>query len=401
MFIGTNTHNLGQLLYHYLAINLLSKAEYGDLAALVSIFGLVAIVQQSLALAIVKFIASSKDEAEAKNLSRWFFLWGLRVAGALAVFIIIIAPFLSDFLHISQRIAVYLFAPTVAVAFVSNTGRALLQGFVKFIQLSGSMVVEVTFKIVFTVTFLFLGYALLGAVIGLLVGVIVGLFVVWVSLKSRLKGEREPILRLKAIFRYSLPVLAQSIAVTSMVSTDLLLVKHFFHPDIAGAYAALAKFGTISLFAAAPITQVMFPLIAKKHSHGEPYHRIFYLSLLMISFVSALIVSMYYFFGYWIVEFLTSGKYVQESYLLWRLGLYMFLLGLAMLFTQFYLSVGKTRIVWVFAAAAFLQAVLILFFHGTLLSVVQVSIISAALLVISLSIYFPYHDKQKLSRLVS
>ncbi len=394
MFIGTNIHNVGQLIYHYLAINLLSKSHYGDLAAIISIFGLLAIVQQSLGLAIVKFIASEKDDKAANNLAKWVFFWSFWIAGGTAIFIFVLTPFLSEFLQITQARAIYLFAPVVFVAFISNTGRALLQGFIKFAHLAVSMIVEVVIKIVLTFTFIYLGYELFGAMAALFIAVVAGVVVVWFSLKNKISGNRKPMPDIKPLAKYSIPVLVQSIAVTSMYSSDILLVKHFFLPEIAGAYAALAKFGTIAMFAAAPVTHAMFPLVAKKHAGGEKYHKIFYLSLFFIVGLSSVIVLLYVVFGSMITQVL-APKYLQESYLLWWFGLYMLLLGAAILFTQFYLSIGKTRIVWLFASAACLQIVLILLFHTTLINVIQVSIIVAALLVVSLSIYFPYHDKTR------
>ena len=59
-----------------------------------------------------------------------------------------------------------------------------------------------------------------------------------------------------------------------------------------------------------------------------------------------------------------------------------------MLFTQFLLSIGKTKIIILFALAALLQIGLILLFHGSLLTVIQMSIISASLLDIALLVYF-------------
>ncbi|OGY11720.1 MAG: hypothetical protein A3H88_03550 [Candidatus Blackburnbacteria bacterium RIFCSPLOWO2_02_FULL_44_9] len=392
MFVGANVHNAGQLLYHYLAINLLSRAHYGDLAAMIAIFSYLGIVQQSLGLSVVKFIASEKDEKESHGHSKAIFFWSIWVAGAMALIILTLAPLISKFLQIGQPGAVYLFAPVVFITFVTNTGRSLLQGVVRFFQLATSMIVEVLVKIISTIVLVKLGYELFGAVIGLLIGAAVGLGVVWLSLKDNLKGARKTMLSIVPLLKYSLPVMVQSIAMTAMYSTDIILVKHFFQPDIAGSYAALSKFGTIALFVSSPIATVMFPLVAKKHSHGEPYHKVFYLSLASITIISSVVVIIYKLFGSLIADTLTKGKYVEESYLLWWFGLYMLLLGVAVLFTQFYLSIGQTKTVWLFAIAAILQVVLIWFFHSELVSIIQSSVVSAALLVLCLSIYFLYHD---------
>ena len=393
MFLGTNIHNAGQLLYHYLAINLLSKAHYGDLASLVSIFGLLSIVQQSISLAVIKFIAQEKNTTEANNLARWILIVSFWVSAAMAILILLLSPVISRFLQITQPLAVYLFAPVVFITFISNTGRAILQGFTKFTQFSVSMVVEVSIKIVSTLTLILLGYEIFGAIIGILIGAIIGVLMVWLYIKEKLKGKVNTVKNFIPLIKYFLPTLLQSIAVTGMLSTDIILVKHFFQPDAAGAYAALSKFGTIALFATSPITSVMFPLIAKKHSHGQPYHKIFYLSLSFVVGISSLVVILYFTFGTFITNILTKGKYINEAYLLWWFGLYMLLLGAAILFTQFYLSIGKTKTVWVFIAAAVLQVILILAFHPSLLSIIQDSIIASALLVGLLSLYFPYHDK--------
>lgn len=393
MVLGANFHNLGQLVYHFLSGRFLGTAYYGDLAAIISIFGLIAIVQQSFGLTVVKFIAAAKNKAEANTLARWVFFWSIWGAIVVAIIILILSSSLGEFLNITQKNALLLFIPIILVGFVSNTGRALLQGFMKFEQFVLSLIFEVVVKITFTILLLYIGYALFGAMAALFLGVLAGFLIVWLSLRKNIAGKRGQVPNITSLVAYSFPVLLQSLALTSMYSADLILVKHFFRPEQAGIYAALAKLGTIAFFGAAPITHVMFPLISKKYSHKEPYHKIFYLSIMLVCLISLPVIILYKLLPSLIVSLLFGGEFVEGAPLLWWFSVYMFLLGICMLFTQFYLSINKTKTVLLFVIAASLQVVLILLFHQSLLQVIQMSIVSAALLVFSLLIYFPYHHR--------
>lgn len=395
MVLGTNLHNLGQLIYHFLAGRLLGTIFYGDLAALISIFGLLAIIQQAFSLTVIKFIASADSSKEANNFAKWVWFWSIWAGIAVFILLLVSSPFLVQFLNISKPQAFYIFAPTVLLGFVSNTGRALLQGFTKFARFIFSMVAEVGAKILSMVLLIYLGYSLFGAVAALSVGVVAGFTIVWWGLRKNLKGSRVKMPNLTPLLAYSFPVFIQSVALTSMYSSDILLVKHFFAAEQAGLYAALAKLGTIAFFAASPITNVMFPMVAKKYTHGQPYHKIFYLSVALVVLISLTVVASYIFFSGFIIKILFGEAFIGGAHILWWFGLYMLLLGVGMLFVHFYLSIGKTRVVWFFATAAVVQIILILTFHSTISTVIQVSIIAAALLVISLLLYFPYHHKQK------
>lgn len=395
MVIGSNLHNAGMLVYHFLVGRLLGTNYYGDLAALISIFGLLSIIQISFGLTIVKFVASSRDSKEANNLAKWACLFSFWAGLVIMALLFLLSGSIISFLHIKQEEAVYLFIPVVLISFISNTGRALLQGFLRFGQYVTSLIVEVGLKIIFTTILVISGYALLGAMVALLLGTSAGLLTVLFFLRKEFGATGGFPPKLFPMLRYSIPVLIQSLALTSMYSADILLTKHFFPGEAAGLYAALAKLGSIAFFIGNPVASVMFPLVAKRHSHGKRYHKIFYLSVFAVAAISAVVVLGYVFFPGLILGTLFGDGFLGGAPILWWFSFYMFFLGISVLFTQFYLSVGKTRVVLLFAAASFLQILLIWLFHSSLLSVIQVSIVSSALLTISLLMYFPHHHKKK------
>lgn len=393
MVIGSNLFNLAQFVYHFITGRMLGKALYGDFASIVSILGIVGIIQISLGLTIIKFVASKKREGEISNFIKWVNFWSIWAGVVVAVLMFIASPWLVNFFNFRERSVTYLLALMLLFFITLNVQRSVLQGLLRFDKYVLSLFAEGIVKIALSVLFMLLGLAVFGAVMGFFVGILASLLVSRASLSYYLKGPRGKKPDLLPLFRYSIPTFVQGLALTSMYSMDLLLVKHFFAPDIAGIYASLAVLGRVALFATTPVTHTMFPLVAQRFAHGKAYHNIFYLSVLMVGLASFLVTLFYLFLPGIPVGVLYGNEYLEGASILWWFGLFMSLLSLAMLFTQFYLSIGKTRIVWLFAIAALLQVVLIWFIHPSILTVIQISILCAALLVLALLIYFPYHNR--------
>ncbi|TSC88945.1 MAG: capsular polysaccharide biosynthesis protein [Microgenomates group bacterium Gr01-1014_5] len=390
MLLGTNVYHAGQFLFHIIAGRVLGKAQYGDLAVLMNILGIFALVQISLGLTVVKFIASERDEKKVSGLVKWALNWSTVFGLIIAIFILVSANFISDFLNLSQSQATYYLAPVIFFYSLVSITRSILQGMLKFGWYVVGVLSEVGVKLILVMIFFTAGYAVVGGMLAVSIAVALSFLVGLFPLRKYFLNKKAHSPNSNSLFKYSIPAFLQGIALTSMYSTDLFLVKHYFSPETAGLYAGLTKLGSIVFFAAFPIAHVMFPLIAKRHSHGESYHSIFYLSLLLTAGIAGIIILFYLVTPKVFLSVLGSG-FLEGSSMLWWFGLFMGLLSFAMLFIQFYLSIGKTFVVGYFIAAAFLQITLIVLFHNNLLQVVQMSILSVALLVICLLVYFPYH----------
>lgn len=394
MVIGSNLHNVGQLVFHFMAGKMLDEANYGDLATTISILGFISIIQAAYGLAIVKNISSEHDEEKARSLAFWFSRWGVYMACVVASLTLVFSPLMINFLHIMDPWSFYLLAPSLFFYILATTYRSILQALLRFHAYVSSLLVEVWIKIPFAFLFMYLGFKVLGAMTALMIGIFFAYLLARKSISTKInyKNNKPKIL---PIVNYSLPALVQSAAMTSMYTIDLVLVKHYFLPEVAGIYASLAILGRIILFGSSPIVNVMFPIIVKKHSHGLPYHKIFYLSVMLIFSFSGLVVLFYYFYPKLPISLLYKNAYLEGAPLLWMFGLFTAILSLCQLFIQFYFSVGKVRIVWIFAVAAVFQGILIWYFHGSLQEVIKQSMIASSLLLVALIVYFPYHDRKK------
>lgn len=394
MVLGSNLHNFGQFVYHFLTGRLLGRVQYGDLASVISILGLISIVQLSFGLTIVKYISSAKEKGIVSNFVNWVHTWSLWLGIVISVLLLLLSPFVIKFLNIAYPEIVYLLIPVLFLSVLLNSYRSILQALLSFNKYALSLIVEVGIKLIFAIILISLGYKLFGAMLALVVGALCAFILTRFSLSTYFKEGKGEMPKISPLVRYSFPVFIQGLALTSMYSTDLILVKHFFSPEDAGVYASLAILGRVVFFGSSPVTNVMFPLIARRHSHGKPYHSILYLSMFFIFAISAPIIFLYMFFPQVPIGILYGNEFLAGSPLLWWFGVFMGLLAFAMLFIQFYLSIGKTRIVSLFAISALLQVVLIWFVHPSLLAVIQMSVISVSLLLLGFLIYFPYHDKK-------
>ena len=253
MVIGSNIFNLTQFVYHFAAGRLLGKIGYGDFAAMISILGFFGIIQLSLGLTIVKFVASEKDHSKVVNFSKWINWWSVWFGVIATATVVILAPFLNSFLHINQTSAVYINAFLIGSYIILMSQRSILHGLLRFNHYVISLMFEAVIKIALLIVFVLIGWAVSGAILGFLIGVIFSLLSTRVSLSKYIIGKRGEKPELAPLFKYSVPVFAQGVALTSMYSIDLLLVKHFFSAQEAGTYASLAILGRVALFATTPI----------------------------------------------------------------------------------------------------------------------------------------------------
>lgn len=394
MVIGTNVYSFSQFIYHFLAGRFLDKALYGDLVAIISLMGFVSIIQAALGLTIVNKIASNKNEDDLTNFIRWVNYWSLWIGIILAILTAVLGPIFIKFTNLTQPSLYYFLSPIILGVVVVGFGRSVLQGLMLFNKYVYSLFIEALAKIILTIILILLGLAAFGALTGFLLGIISSYLMNQYLLSSYFKfpkGQRPDVLPL---LKYSSATLLQGVSLTSMYSADLVLVKHFFNASDAGLYAAIAILGRIVFFSPTPIINVMFPETTKRHSKGLPTGKILLFSLLVVVSLASLITIIYFILPSVPILVLYGAKYLPGARMLGWYGIFMTLLAVSMLLTQYYLSIKKVRIMWLFILAALAQIILINFYHNSLLNVIQSSIIITALLDFALLVYFFYQQRK-------
>lgn len=398
MIVGSNSANFLNLLYHFVLGKMLGPGGYGEFVAIISLVGLLGILPVSLSLVVVKYISAAKNSSTISALIHWFKTKVFRISLIFSTIILLTSPVISSFLHINNVIYLILIAFSFLFSIQSLLNRAILQGLLKFKEMVISVIAENSMKLLVSVLLIYLGFQVGGAISGFVISIILG----WYIAKSYLHYSKEKKginINLRPMLAFAVPVFMQSLAVTSLYSSDVILVKHFFSSHDAGIYAALSTLGKIIFFGAGPIGAVMFPLISKRHAQDGEYRKLFVYSLLSTLILAVFVLVIYWLFPGFIINVFYGSAYLEVANLLVWFGIFITLFTLSSLLITFHLSLGRTKVVWLPVAASIVQIIIIWFYHGTLFAVVVNSIAVTALLLVCLLIYSSYEKRSSRHRL--
>lgn len=400
MIGGSMAINSLSYIYHLAIGRLLGPEEYGVLASVFSILYIASIVPLSSSIAIVKFIAASKNQKEIAKTYKGINQFVLKMAIVLSILMLVISVPVSKFLHISNPISIILLSPIVFFSLITLVNQSTSQGLLKFMPVVGSNFIINFVKLVLGVGFILVGLLVPGAILGILVAFVLAYIYSFLTIKkSIINYSGVGKFDLKPFLKYALPVLLQALAFTSLFTVDIILVKHFLPEFDAGLYASLSTSGKIIYFAATPIASVMFPMVTKKHSAKETYKKIFLMTFAATAILAIGVDLVYYLFPKEAISILFGSKYISASGSLILMGLFMTFYSLDYFLVNYFLAIGKVKVVIAPIVAAISQAVLITFWHTNINQVLNISIVVMLVLFIFLSSIIGYEEiRLKFSR---
>lgn len=393
MIIGSNFANFIAYIYHLIVGRILGPSAYGELTATIATLGLFSTAFTFLGLVIVKFV-SSADDKEKPNLYSWFSKRFLIIGILLFMIFIPLSTTLSKFLHLDIKIT-YLIAPILFVSLLNVLYKSFLQGLMRFGVVVLLSNLELTSRLVIGLILIFFGLSTFGGVLGIFGGGVLSTMLAAYYLRDfRKKNEKEVFNGSGKVIRYALPVLVISLANISLISTDVILAKHFLNAGDAGIYASLSTLGKIIFYGTSPISSVMFPIVSRRHAKGMSNKKILYLSLTLTIIVAFGLLSLYVLIPKVMINILYGSKFIGgTSYLIW-FGVFLTLYTFANLIISFYLSLNRLKITLLPVTFAILQILGITIFHKNIIEIVSVSIAATTLLLISLLIYFTYERRK-------
>jgi len=281
----------------------------------------------------------------------------------------------------------------ISVFYLNSLNSAFLQSLLKFKFMALINIIGSILKLSVGVTLVILGYKAFGG-LGALFSMMFGMYIIaYLPLAKILKEKSshgQISLNIRQIFSYAVPTFITILFLTSFISMDVVLVKHFFSPRIAGFYAGLSLMGKVIYFLTFPIPTVMFPLLVKRHVKGEGFNNLFYLALALVILPAAAISIFYFVFPNFAINVFLGGRdYLYVAEYLGIFGLYITVFSLVNVCVSFFLSLNKTNIVILVALAAILQIILIYIFHSNFYQIIGISFsILVILLIVLLYLFF-------------
>lgn len=395
VFLGSMVSNVLAFLLNLFLARTLSYSDYAIFASLVSVFTLASIPATSLNTIIVKFATDhfiKKQEDKLKTLYIIFFKFIL----GLSVFIVILFFFLAIPLQIFLRIDniwyILIVGLGISSFYLFTLNNAFLQSLLRFKFISFLNTFGGTVKLISGITLVFLGFRAFGGLWSIFFMTLAMFILAYIPLIKILRAkasDKKISLDIRGMLSYAVPTFITVLFLTSFTSTDVILVKHFFNPHLAGFYAGLSLVGKVIFYFTAPIPIVMFPLLIKRHTMGRDFNNLFYLALLLVILPSTAITAFYFIFPNFIINLFLGGReYFYVAKYLGIFGLFLTVFSMVNVCVGFFLSLNKTRIwIWV-VAAAILQIVLIFIYHNSFYQVIGISLSVLSLLLICLLCIF-------------
>jgi len=371
----------------------LSLEDYGTVISLISIIMMPALVSSSVVPTVINFGATYFAKNDLSMVKGMFYkiTKPLVLIGALILALFIIFDNqIAVYFQIKDTRLILLAGMTIFVTFTGATVGALLQAklsfhFISFINILASLV-----KLIAGVTLILMGYKTLGAMWTVFLSFSIPLIISFYPIRFIFKkDQRTQKIDTKSLIKYGIPAAITAFSLTSLITTDIILVKHFFTPIEAGLYSVLSLIGRVIFFLSAPIGQVMFPLIVQKYTKDEDYKSIFFMAILLVLVPAVGMTGFYFLFPEFTIQFFNQQKEsLKIAPLLGYFGLMISFYTVVTVLTNFFLSIKKTFVVYPLSFAALVQIILISFFHNSFLQIITTTFIIVSLLLLSLLVYY-------------
>lgn len=394
IFMGSILANAFNLFFNVYMSRNLTPQDYGSLISLISLITLVSIPIGSVIPAIINFSAPHFAKLDYLVVKTFFLKIIKPVIFISLVILLIFTAFskqIGGFFKITDVSLIIIVGFSIAILYIGAISNALLQSKLEFKFISLLNLISVLIKVAIGVALVMLGLQVKGAMLAYFVSIIIPFIIGFVPLRFIFKKGEQVISKVhfKDIIPYGIPAAFATFGLASFISTDILLVKHFYSPTDAGMYAILSLIGKAIFYFTAPITTVMFPLIIQKHTKNEDFNNIFKMAVVLVAVPSILISTFYFVEPQLAVKlFIKRDVFFSTSNILGIYGIFITIYSLISLFVYYFLSIKKTKVYLPVIFSAILQAILINFYHSSLLQVILISIAISGLLLIGLSVYY-------------
>lgn len=318
IFISSFIGNVLGFIFNLFMASNLSIADYGVLASMMSIITLSSYAANAVMPSIVQFGGKYFAENNLPAIGELYSKAGkfqLSIGISALLCFIIFSSQISKFFHIESSSLLVITSFSVFVSIMMVLNLSLLQSKLAFTYISFITIIASVGKLLIGVGMVLAGMSVFGAVAAILLSSIIPFLLSFLPIRFVFQTTRENItIKTKELLYYGVPSALCILALNSLITADILMVKHLFVADKAGLYAGLSLIGRVIFFFTAPIGMVMFPLVVQKYNKNEKYIGTFLLALSIVTF-SSLGISLFYFIfpEQIILLFLKQKEYLSLS----------------------------------------------------------------------------------------
>lgn len=382
--------NVLNFVFHVLNVRLLSVLDYGMLASLFAASTIVSVPSATLNQIIVRYGAEFHalgDQEHLRALRARALLVTAGGAAAIMIGAIAFRAHIAVYLRIAPAES-YLIPVTAVVAcvnFVLPAVRGILQGVHDFGRYSISLIVEASGKMLLGVGLVYAGFALAGALGGYAVASIIGLLYTYFAVGGWPKGGFSVPLKIdiRRLARTSGGITAATICLGVMGAIDLVLVKHFFDPRTAGAYAAISLVGKPLMFVVGFIPAVLFPVAAAKVARNESPIGVLKQATLITGLLCTAGLLVLLLQPRLVTDIMAGGKYVSlAAGHVFSYGIVMALYGFLQVLANYKMGLNRYDFILPLSFAAIGEIAAISLYHPDITAVIHILLIGHTIAVL-------------------
>jgi O-antigen/teichoic acid export membrane protein len=370
-FFGSLAISALNYLYYPVLGRLLPTAAFGEVQTLVSVF-----LQATIFLSVVTNVAVNivTNEPDTRRSSRIVMelerLSTLVMLAALAIALVFVRQ-LAAFLQFHATLPFFLLAASLLVGVPSALSLAYLRGRSAFgaVSISGTLVALA--KLLASVGLVLAGFGTAGAIGGLVIAQLLALTYTRAAARRRgLVTAAGPLWRRPdlALVLPQLPyaglVLVVSLVITVLFSLDVIVAKHYFSADVAGAYAGVATIARIIFYLTGSIAGVLLSSV-KLDAPRAHNQRLLLRSALLQAGLGGSVLLVFALAPTLVIRLLVGSRYLAYAHLLPALSLALFLLAAINLLLVYDLALRRASAAVISVAGAALMSALIQTHHAT------------------------------------
>jgi O-antigen/teichoic acid export membrane protein len=396
IFIGSVLGGFLSYLYQSYMGHSLGPDEYSELASLLSIFYLLFIPSTLIGTTVLFYVSKLKAEGREGEIA-WLMRKNLRlsltVGATMALGMLLLSPFLLDFLDIREPLLGVMLAVSAFILMLATPVSSTTQALQRFSRVASFDVLNNSLKLLLGVLFVTAGWSVAGAFGAVLTGTLLASIWLYYGLRDYWAKERVPF-ETKGMAAYTIPVAISTISFMTITNVDNLLARGFLDPTDAGLYSACSMLGKIVLWMPLAISTVTFPRFSGASVKGESTTSLIHKSILITLAITGAITLFCFLFPDFVLLVAFGDQYLDAAPYLPVIILAFSLFGLATMLQRYGLATGKWAFVTIYAVFTVMGVGMILAFHETPMQIALVMLATSAGISITSAIYLELKLKE-------
>lgn len=368
-------------LFHPVMAKYLSVEDFGEVQALFSLLTQMTAFLSALTLVAVHAAVNGETDGERGAIMNLLHRCTWIVLGIGAIGLAFFSTPLAYVLrfHDPSEFVV------LAILFVTTAYYSIhlgdLQGRGRFGAVSLGGLLVAAGRLVFALLFVIFGWRVFGALFGIVVSQVLALGYVYAETRrhrvATSSARRLTATRIRHEIAYIALVALTTAYTTILYTVDVLIVKHYFSPEIAGAYGGIAIMAKMICFAALPLVSV-FVSSMRLRDDRRTHARAFAKAMTLIVVMSVCLVAIFSVTPTRLITLMIGSRYASFASLLPTLAIAFACVNIANVCFTYLLAMRWYRVLIFVIVGSIVLVAITLLRHASLEEIVQNMLIVAA-----------------------